>query len=151
MVETIRLKLKTLNQIQEKQPSLRTFGVTDTQVSVANTTIFARFEGISTSRGYALLNNEIVEYNGITAGAGNAGSLSIDARGQLILLPSLHTLTGEFIQPYEVNGVSLTRINTSHDIPSTYYNDENSNLDNYYLEFDRTTCSSSLQEVLVLE
>ena len=50
---------------------------------------------------------------------------------------SSHTI-GESIQPYEVNGVSLTRINTTHNIPSTYYQDENSNFDNYFLEFDRT-------------
>ena len=38
----------------------------------------------------------------------------------------------EFIQPYEVSGVSLTRINTVHDTPSAYYNSESSNLDNFF-------------------
>ena len=31
------------------------------------------------------------------------------------------------------------RINTTHTIPATYYNSESSNLDNYFLEIDRTT------------
>ena len=135
-----KIKIEDILPDTGKTTITGTFGETDTVVSVANTTIFGRFEGISTSRGYALLNNEIISYNGITAGAGNAGSLSIDARAVNSSAKSSHA-TGEFIQPYEVNGVSLTRINTSHDIPSTYYNDENSNLDNYYLEFDRTTAS----------
>ena len=42
------------------------------------------------------------------------------------------------MQPYEVNGVSLARINTTHDIPSTYYTSDNSNIDTYHLEFDRS-------------
>ncbi len=135
-----KIKIEDILPDTGKTTITGTFGETDTVVSVANTTIFGSFEGITTSRGYALLNNEIISYNGITAGAGNAGSLSIDARAVNSSAKSSHA-TGEFIQPYEVNGVSLTRINTSHDIPSTYYTDENSNLDNYYLEFDRTTAS----------
>ena len=121
------------------------FGETDTVVSVANTTIFGTFEGISTSRGYALLNNEVISYNGITAGSGNAGSLSIDARGINNSSKSGHVV-GEAIQPYEVNGVSLTRINTTHDLPATFHESENSNLDNYYLEFDRTTASPTVRD-----
>ena len=120
------------------------FGETDTVVSVANTTIFGTFEGISTSRGYALLNNEVISYNGITAGSGNAGSLSIDARGINNSSKSGHSV-GEAIQPYEVNGVSLTRINTTHDLPATFYASENSNLDNYHIEFDRTTASPTVR------
>ena len=116
------------------------FGETDAVVAVADRTLFETFEGITTSRGYALLNNEIISYNAITAGANNTGTLSIDARAVGNSVKSSHT-TGEFIQPYEVNGVSLTRINTSHDIPATYYTDQNSNLDNYFLEFDRTAAS----------
>ena len=97
-------------------------------VAVADRTLFETFEGITTSRGYALLNNEIISYNAITAGANNTGTLSIDARAVGNSVKSSH-ITGEFIQPYEVNGVSLTRINTNHDIPATYYTDQNSNLD----------------------
>ena len=128
----------------EKTTITSNFGENDTIVSVANTTIFARFEGIGTSRGYALLNNEVVSYSAISAGSGGAGTLSIDARSINNSSKSSHTV-GESIQPYEVNGVSLTRINTSHNIPSTYYRSENSNLDNYYLEFDRSTASPTVR------
>jgi hypothetical protein len=44
-------------------------GLSDTTISVANTSLFATFEGISTSTGYAKVNNEIIYYNSITAGA----------------------------------------------------------------------------------
>ena len=121
------------------------FGETDTVVSVANTTIFGRFEGISTSRGYALLNNEVVSYSAITSGTGNAGSLTINARGLNSSSKSSHVV-GESIQPYEVNGVSLMRINTSLNVSSAGYKSNSSNLDNYFLEFDRTTAFPTVRD-----
>jgi len=115
-----------------------TFGLTDTTVSVANTSIFAVGEGISTSRGYAVINNEVVSYNGITEGAAGAGTLAIDGRALNGTVKIAHE-TGASIQPYEVNGVSLMRINTTHDIPATFYKNESSDLDSYFLEIDRAT------------
>ena len=117
------------------------FGINDTVVSVANTTVFSKFEGITTSRGYALIQNEVVSYSAITQVLGDAGTLTIDGRGLNGSLKIAHSST-EFIQPYEVNGVSLMRINKVHNIPSTYYNSENSNLDNFFLEFDRSSPTS---------
>ena len=123
---------------REKVKLTADFGLNDTTVSVANTSVFATFEGISTSRGYALIENEVVSYSSITAGSGGAGTLTISARSLNGTVSIPHTKDVD-IQPYEVNGVSLMRINTTHTIPSTYYNTENSNIDNYFLEFDRTS------------
>tara|TARA_R100000030_G_scaffold41449_2_gene31099 strand:+ start:13475 stop:20908 length:7434 start_codon:yes stop_codon:yes gene_type:complete len=108
-----------------------------TQVSVANTTIFSSFEGITTSRGYALLGSEIISYNGINETTAPAGTLTINGRSIGGSSKITHAINST-IQPYEVNGVSLARINTTHDIPSTYYKSQNSNIDTYHLEFDRT-------------
>ena len=110
---------------------------TTTQVSVADTTVFSTFEGITTTRGYAILGNEIVSYNGITKTNSPAGTISIDGRALNGTSKISHSI-GMNMQPYEVNGISLTRINTTHDIPSTYYKTENSNIDSYHLEFDRS-------------
>ena len=109
------------------------FGLNDTTVSVANTIPFSTFEGISTTSGYALLQNEVVSYSSI-----GTGTLTINGRNLNGSQKTPHS-KGDFIQPYEANGVSLMRINTIHDIPATYYRTENSNIDNYFLEFDRTT------------
>ena len=109
---------------------------TSTQVSVADTTVFSTFEGISTSRGYAILGNEIISYNGISATTSPAGTITIDGRALYGTSKVSHSIDMD-IQAYEVNGISLTRINTIHDIPSTYYKTENSNIDTYHLEFDR--------------
>ena len=115
-----------------------------TQVSVANTVPFGSFEGISTSRGYALLDGEIVSYNGISATSSPAGTLTIDARA-IGGSPKVIHQSGSTIQPYEVNGVSLTRINNTYDIPSTYYKTENSNIDTYHLEFDRSLAAPTIR------
>jgi len=123
---------------REKTTTTAAFGLNDTVVSVANTTIFSTFEGITTSRGYALLNNEVVSYSAITKVSGDAGTLTIDGRAQGRTVKTSHD-ANEFIQPYEVSGVSLMRINKFHDTPANYYNSESSNLDNFFLEIDRTT------------
>jgi len=133
-----KIEITNVSPDRERVALTAAFGLNDTTVSVANTTPFATFEGISTSRGYALIQNEVVSYSNITAGSGGAGTLTIDARNLNNSVKSTHPAT-DFIQPYEVNGVSLMRINTTHDIPSTYYKSESSNLDNYFLEFSRTS------------
>ena len=87
------------------------FGPNDTTVSVANTTVFTTYEGITTSRGYALIGDEVVQYSTINSGTGDTGTLSISARGQNTTVTTEHQ-NGIAIQPYEVNGISLMRINT---------------------------------------
>jgi len=138
-------------QIVDVQPDTTKTTITEqfletaTVVAVANTSIFARFEGITTSRGYALVDNEVVGYSNISAGSGGAGTLTINQRSLQNTVKSSHS-AGVSIQPYEVNGVSLTRINTTHDIPSTYYSTDNSNIDSYFLEFDRSLQSPSVRD-----
>lgn len=117
------------------------FGLTDTTVSIANTSLFGVAEGISTSRGYAIINSEVVSYSNISAGNAGAGTLSIDGRAVNGTVKIAHE-TGASIQPYEVNGVSLMRINKTHNIPSTFYKNESSDLDSYFIEVDRSTPSS---------
>ena len=113
------------------------FGPNDTTVSVANTTVFTTYEGITTSRGYALIGDEVVQYSAINSGTGDTGTLSISARGQNTTVTTEHQ-NGIAIQPYEVNGISLMRINTQHSLPANYYTGESSNLDYYNLEIDRS-------------
>jgi hypothetical protein len=105
----------------------------DTVIYVTSTTPFTTFEGIgSTSRGYALIENEIVEYSNI-----GSGTLQISTRGfdgtTIIPHPS-----GSRIRPYEVNGVSLRRINKTHDLPTSSIFVSSKTMDKYYLQIDRT-------------
>ncbi len=112
-------------------------GLSDTTISVANTSIFGTFEGISTSRGYLKVNNEIIYYNSITAGGSGAGTLGIGTRGVDGSFKRTHNI-GDKIYKYELNGISLTKINAQHNMPSDTTLSSLKNLDKYYLQIDRS-------------
>ena len=81
-----------------------------TTVSIANTTPFASFGGISTDRGEALIGEELVTY------VVGTGQLSL-TRGILNTTASTHA-EGETIQTYEASGMPLVGINTTHTVPT---------------------------------
>jgi hypothetical protein len=104
---------------------------TTATVSVADTTPFATFQGITTSAGFALIGNEVVYYNTI-----GSGTLGISTRGAEGTSASSHAV-GDEIYPYEFNGISLTQINKTHEMPNDVIFQANKTIDTYYLEIDR--------------
>ena len=96
-----------------------------TVVSVADTSSFATFNGITTTTGEALIGDEIVSY---TLGT---GSLTIE-RAILDSKAFPHP-EGTDIQTYEANGISLVGINTTHTISS-----DPRDIDSYYVEINRS-------------
>ena len=99
-----------------------------TTISIADTSNFTTFEGqnIGSYEGYVKIGEEIIKYNSV----GN-GSLSISSRGVDGTVPVFHQI-GASVEKYELNGVSLRRINgitTSIQSPI--------DLDSYYVAFDR--------------
>ena len=100
--------------------------VEGTVVSVANTTPFATFGGISVQTGEALIGDEIVSY---TVGI---GQLTL-TRGKFNSNATTHP-EGSLIQTYEVGGMPLVGINTTHTIPTNTTLVNSSNIDNYYLD-----------------
>ena len=105
-----------------------------TQVAVASTLAFARFAGITTSTGEALIGSEIVSYTV------NIGNLTINSRGLEGSPVSSHP-EGANIQAYEINGFPLVGINTALSVPTNDILNNSSNVDNYYLQIDRGTSS----------
>jgi len=104
---------------------------TTATVSVADTTPFATFQGITTSAGFALIGNEVVYYNTI-----GSGTLGISTRGAEGTSASSHAV-GDQIYPYEFNGISLAQINKTHEMPNGVIFQANKTIDTYYLEIDR--------------
>jgi len=102
-----------------------------TLVSVASTSSFARFAGVTTDRGEALLGSEIVNY--------------VIGEGQLNITRGIEGSSAvehpedTKIQPYEINGFPLAGINTTFNLPTNTTLKSSSNIDNYYLEIDRGT------------
>ena len=111
-------------------PSTSALTAESTTVSLANTAPFARYQGISTDRGEALIEEEVVSY------VLGTGQLTL-TRGVLNTTALPHD-EGASIQTYESNGVSLSGINTVFTIPTNPTLVDEINVDNYYLEVDRT-------------
>ena len=97
-----------------------------TVVSVANTTPFASFGGISVQTGEALIGEEIVSY---TVGI---GQLTL-TRGKFNSNATTHP-EGSLIQTYEVSGMPLVGINTTHTVPTNTTLVNSSSIDNYFLD-----------------
>ena len=81
-------------------------------ISVASTSEFTTFEGISTSQGYVKIGQEIIYYNGI-----GDGTLTVGSRAYGLSYQQTHGVNSQCFK-YEFNGISLTGINTTHDLPS---------------------------------
>jgi hypothetical protein len=101
-------------------------------ISIGDTSNFGTFEGVAVgaaNTGYVKIENEIIAYDNV----GN-GTLTIASNGRgmdsTIVIP--HDVNS-LVYKYELNGVSLRRINKTHDI-----SDFGIGLDRYYVEIDRT-------------
>ena len=97
-----------------------------TTVSLGNTSPFSNFAGLTTDRGDALIGEEIVSY------VVGTGQLTL-TRGIFNTTATTHE-TGSTIQTYEIAGMPLVGINTTHTVPTNTTLRNASNIDNYYLE-----------------
>ena len=105
--------------------------VDDLVISVASTTPFASFNGISTSRGFVKINSEIIYYDSI-----GVNQLGIGTRGVDGTVVRTHD-TNSVAFKYELNGFDLTKINTNHNMPTTTALVNANDIDRYYLEINR--------------
>ena len=83
-------------------------------ISIASTENFGTFEnvGVSASNlGYVRIGNEIISYTGFSAGGGLTGI----TRGVNNTTPTTHS-QNDIVYKYEMSGVSLMRINTTHNL-----------------------------------
>ena len=107
-------------------------------ISVVSSSNFATFEGVgvgSTNFGFARIGDEIISYTGVSEGA----ITGITTRG-IDDTPSSDHSSGDLISKYEFSGVSLRRINKTHDMNSptvTVPNDKD--LDFYHIKLNMNT------------
>ena len=114
--------------------------------SIGNITVnsgaaFTSFEGVgvgSTNPGYLKINDEIIKYTGAT----NAGILTGITRGQDSTLAFSHPVNS-LVYKYEFNGVSLRRINKTHNMSEVANQGSHPiTMDSYYLGIDMGSTSS---------
>lgn len=127
-------KLKILNVNSDVPPSTLSLPLssTDTSISIASTSNFGTFEGLSVTNsntaGYIKIDDEIIKYESV-----NNTQLLTLTRGIDSTIPTSHDLNS-LVYKYELGGVSLRRINATHDI-----SDNGIDIDEYYVEFDRSS------------
>ena len=112
-----------------------------TSISVANTNTFSTFQGITTTSGYILIDNEVLKYTNITAGSSPAGTLTV-LRGAEGSIKRTHS-SGSEVYPYEINGISLVGINTLHSFPTSNSILSHNTVDKYHLQIQRPSDRSS--------
>lgn len=108
----------------------------DTSISVASTANFTTFEGVAVSGsnpGFIIIENEIIRYESV-----GVGQLLTITRGIDSTIP-LNYSTNTPVRKYEFCGVSLRRINKTHDISNIGID-----IDGYYVEFDRSNFDSNV-------
>ena len=137
--------LVTLANIEpDTEPVLLTdfLDVDDQVISVANTTAYASFNGISTSQGFIKINNEIIFYNSVGVNQLGIGTRGVD--GSLVRTHSVNDIS----RKYELNGFDLSRINNNHNLPNTqHYLSNARDIDTYYLEVNRGGLSNGDSQV----
>tara|TARA_Y100000401_G_scaffold9118_1_gene6263 strand:- start:167 stop:1513 length:1347 start_codon:yes stop_codon:yes gene_type:complete len=85
-------------------------------ITVDNIGILTTFENVAvaaTNPGYILVKNEIIKYTGVSAFSGQ-GSLTGITRAQ-DSTSAQNYVKGDIVEKYELGGVSLRRINKTHD------------------------------------
>ncbi len=102
-----------------------------TVISVASTLPFSRFEGEPSSSGYVVINSEVIYYDSV-----GDGILGISTRGVGDSVTRSHN-KNSLVYPYELNGISLTRINKTHQLPNDSYLKSLRDIDTYHIQIDR--------------
>ena len=104
-------------------------------ISVGSTSNFATFENVSvasTNPGYVLMGDEIIKYTGISDNTLTGITREINGTKAFA-----HN-NGTLVYKYELDGVSLLRINKTHDLSDANIN-EQIGLDYYYLKADMSS------------
>ena len=104
-------------------------------IIVSNVGIFTSFENVTVSSvnpGYILIDNEVIRYTGIITSTNSLTGITrnIDS-----------TISGSYsvefpVFKYELNGVSLRRINKTHSFSDTNLSTYPTDLDHYYIKVD---------------
>lgn len=112
-------------------------------IPLSSTTGFDTFEGLSVSAsnpGYVIIGDEVIEYTGIVGNTLTGITRSIDApfiRGTATAVSYGVYPSGTYVYKYEINGVSLRRINKVHNFAEVDNTSVHSiDLDSYFVKID---------------
>ena len=138
-----KVEISNVSPTTEPAPLTAELGLNDNFIVVGSTNIskFSTFEGITTSRGYVQVNNEIIRYDAV-----GVSSIGIAERGVNGTAIREHPI-GSLALSYQFNGLSLTGINTVHDMPSSSLLTQKKDIDNYFIEIPRGSGRTGLPDL----
>ena len=138
-----KVEISNVSPTTEPAPLTAELGLNDNFIVVGsgNTSKFATFEGITTSRGYVQVNNEIIRYDSI-----GISSIGIAERGVNGSAIREHAI-GSLALSYQFNGLSLTGINTVHNMSSSALLSSKKDIDNYFIEVPRGSGRTGLPDL----
>ncbi len=105
-------------------------------ITVEDASNFTEFEGVgvgSTNLGYARLNFETISYSGVSGNTLTGVTRAVDSSRA-----GFHYINWDHVMKYELNGVSLRRINTTHNLTNATVT-EPIGLDHYNIKIDMST------------
>jgi hypothetical protein len=107
-------------------------------ITVSSGSLFATFENVAVSEtnpGYVLIDQEIIKYTGVSGNSltGITGNRGIDGT-----IPTLHKAK-TLVFKYEMNGISLRRINKTHTFTDVDIINYPIEMDSYYLKVDTSS------------
>ena len=132
-------KVKLSDIESDVEPTVLSANLDKTEISVisvASTSQFSNFEGVSvsaTNPGYIKIGNEIIGYESVGTGVLNLGNSQRGVDGTIIINHPLNSI----VKKHEIAGVSIRRLEVS-DSSGLSLSDP-INLDNYHISFDRST------------
>jgi hypothetical protein len=117
------------------------------EITLVNSEGYNTFENIPvnlSNPGYILIENEIISYTSV-----NGNILSGITRGIDSTSPITHDI-GSIVYKYELNGISLRRINKTHDLQDSTIDPSDGliGLDHYYLKIDTSVSGVDRSENL---
>ena len=104
-----------------------------TAISVVSGVGFTNFEGVTVSSsnpGYLIIGNEVIQYTGVSGNSITTLARGIDAT------QAQSANVGVAVYKYEFNGVSLRRINKTHNFAEVDTTNHPIDLNSYYIKID---------------
>lgn len=132
---------------------------TDTEIFVNSVGILTTFENLPVNvnnPGYILINNEIIKYINCDIGTNSISGITrynvdtIDSDDPLYTIcyyPQIHSV-GDNVFKYEFNGISLMRINTTHNLNSVNSSKYPISLDGYHIKVDMNSNNTNKERII---
>ena len=134
-----RVTLISLQTDQRPETLSSSYNSTTTgNMTLSNVGIFTSFENIpvsSTNPGYILIGSEIIRYTGVDVS--NKTLTGITRKIDNTFANTYNSKTNVF--KYELDGISLRRINKTHNLSQTEFNKYPTDLDSYYVKLNMSS------------